>query len=114
MFSTFFLFFIYFSFFSLFGSYLLKLRALTKKSEHNYVVGMKPKPQEIVAARALLRWTAADLLQAANHRLSKSTLEKIEAGKPVRPLLLDTVIQTLEAEGIVFLENGVCLKQKEP
>ena len=55
------------------------------------------------AARALLRWSSADLVERAN--VSPNTVAKIEADEVVRPSTLARIQAALEAAGVDIL-NG--------
>jgi transcriptional regulator with XRE-family HTH domain len=66
------------------------------------------KPEQIRAARALLRLDQRDLAQQAG--ISVATLRRLEAENAVAsvaPRTLSTVQRTLEAAGVEFIPGGV-------
>jgi transcriptional regulator with XRE-family HTH domain len=66
------------------------------------------KPEQIRAARALLRLEQQDLAQRSH--VSVATVRRLEAGNgsaDVAPDTLDTVRQVLEAAGVEFIADGV-------
>ena len=73
---------------------------------------------QIRAARALLRWSAADL--AAMSGLSERTLQRMEAAEGVPAGLsrnLELVQKTLEGAGIIFIDEdelGPGVQLREP
>ncbi len=73
---------------------------------------------QIRAARALLRWSAADL--AAMSGLSERTLQRMEATEGIPAGLsrnLELVQKTLEGAGIIFIDEdelGPGVRLREP
>ena len=66
------------------------------------------------AARAVLRWSSADLVERAN--VSPNTVAKIEGDEDVRKSTLAKVQATLEAAGVEILNGnspGARLKPKQ-
>jgi transcriptional regulator with XRE-family HTH domain len=66
------------------------------------------KPEQIRAARALLRLDQRDVAQRA--QVSVATLRRLEAENgvaSVAPSTLSTVQRTLEAAGVEFIPDGV-------
>ena len=76
-----------------------------------------PTGEQIRAARALLRWSAAELARRA--RISHTTLARCEAvdgTPPVQVRTLERIRAAFEAEGIEFTQNagglGVRLRRR--
>ena len=56
------------------------------------------------AARAILRWSVADLVHAG--AVSPNSVQKIEAGESVRQNTLDRIIQAFAVNGVEVLPGG--------
>lgn len=61
-------------------------------------------PDACRAARAILRWSVADLVREA--RVSPNSIQKIEAGETVRQATSERIVDAFEAHGIEVLPGG--------
>jgi predicted transcriptional regulator len=55
-------------------------------------------PEACRAARAILRWSVADLVHEAN--VSPNSVQKIEAGDTVRQATVDRIVSAFERNGV--------------
>jgi len=55
-------------------------------------------------ARAALNWSQRDLAAASS--VSARTVIRFEAGEPVLPARVKAMRHALEAEGVLFIDNG--------
>lgn len=61
---------------------------------------------QLRAARGLLAWTASDLAQAS--RVPEQAIKTIEREESTGdPYILDRAVHSLEAAGVIFLDNGM-------
>ncbi|HEX6859558.1 MAG TPA: hypothetical protein VF138_05075 [Caulobacteraceae bacterium] len=60
------------------------------------------------AARAILRWSIADLVREAH--VSPNSIQKIEQDEPVRPATADRIVRTFDENGIAVLPSGASRK----
>jgi transcriptional regulator with XRE-family HTH domain len=68
-------------------------------------------PEQIRAARAMLKWPAKELAEKAV--LSVPTVQRIESGADAMGTTIQAIEKALEAAGIEFLpDNGVRLRSK--
>lgn len=61
-------------------------------------------PDACRAARAILRWSVADLVQNAN--VSPNSIQKVEAGEGVRQSTIDRILGAFERAGVEVLPEG--------
>jgi predicted transcriptional regulator len=61
-------------------------------------------PDSCRAARALLRWSVADLVREAS--VSPNSVQKVEAGDPVRQATIDRILTAFERNGVETLRCG--------
>lgn len=68
-------------------------------------------PQQVRAARALLKWSRPQLAKRVG--VSLSTILRSEEGT-ARPVTLRAIKAVFEEEGIEFVPNGARLKNRPP
>lgn len=69
------------------------------------------KPNQIIAARGLLRWSQDDLAEASG--IHAQTIKKIEMGDTDNPRLntINPIIDAFSRGGVLFKEGGAVLRQ---
>lgn len=65
--------------------------------------------EQIIAARALLRWTQADLAEKSNVHIN--SVKKAESDASVKDSTLSSIIGAFQDSGIEFIEDGVRRKK---
>ena len=61
--------------------------------------------EQVKAARALLKWTAANLASKAN--VGAATVRRYESGQGVRDAAKNAIFKAIQTAGVVFIpENG--------
>ncbi|HYG27634.1 MAG TPA: helix-turn-helix transcriptional regulator [Caulobacteraceae bacterium] len=66
-------------------------------------------PEACRAARAILRWSVADLVHEAN--VSPNSVQKIESGDPVRQTTVDRIISAFKRNGVETVGYGAQRKR---
>ena len=61
-------------------------------------------PDACRAARAILRWSVADLVREGY--VSPNSIQKVEAGEPVRDATIERIIKAFERHGVEVLPEG--------